>query len=386
MQDFIQNKTYFVDELNSSKANKFTALYHYSGTGFKKAILNLGIFRKDTKKLAGVLQWGCSFQEYINLNRYVKDNIKKEEYLELNRFCMADSEGKNAESQGISLGVKWIKKYRPDIKLLVSYSGRKEGNYGYIYQATNWLYLGYFLSNGFWFLDGEERHSMTVWYRHQKHGNPNIPIAEDMCNMYEDVRQTTSKQFIYVQLLDPKLQLTSPVLPYPKPATDFPIVTETKIYKRNDEKFNSYEVPRTFVEYYYEKDKYLFSKKVLIKRGLLEKKEKCHFGQYDRYGVLEKTSETLLGFTEGTGYTVQGISRSIKNNNFYRDKIFYSFPYEQEIPEEIEVPWFCIIDEIPFYSVADTQRYLGISRQAVSQAHLRGSKQICGKPVIWFDC
>ena len=30
----------------------------------------------------------------------------------------------------------------PEIRLLVSYAGRKEGNYGYIYQATNWLYTG----------------------------------------------------------------------------------------------------------------------------------------------------------------------------------------------------------------------------------------------------
>ena len=30
-----------------------------------------------------------------------------------------------------------------------SSAGRKEGNYGYIYQATNWEYLGYFISPGF---------------------------------------------------------------------------------------------------------------------------------------------------------------------------------------------------------------------------------------------
>lgn len=48
--------------------------------------------------MVGVLQWGCSYQEGIKLNRYVKEPITKDEYLELNRFCMADSEGKNSES------------------------------------------------------------------------------------------------------------------------------------------------------------------------------------------------------------------------------------------------------------------------------------------------
>jgi len=69
----------------------------------------------------------------IRLDRYVKEPLARENYLELNRFCMADSEGKNSESQAISLGIKWIKGNLPDIKLLVSYAGRKEGNYGYIY-------------------------------------------------------------------------------------------------------------------------------------------------------------------------------------------------------------------------------------------------------------
>lgn len=75
---------------------------------------------------------------------------------------MADSEGKNSESQAISLGIKWIKQNMPEIRLLVSYAGRKEGNYGYIYQATNWLYLGYFISNGFWIMDGREYHTANL--------------------------------------------------------------------------------------------------------------------------------------------------------------------------------------------------------------------------------
>ena len=121
----LESKDYYIDLINSSKANKMTAQYHYSGVGFKKAVLNQGIYRKSDNLLVGVLQWGCSFQENIRLDRYVSNPIKKEEYLELNRFSMADSEGKNAESQAISLGIKWIKKNRPDIRLLVSSAGRK---------------------------------------------------------------------------------------------------------------------------------------------------------------------------------------------------------------------------------------------------------------------
>ena len=40
----------------------------------------------------------CIWISYSNIDRYVKEDISKNEYLELNRFCMADSEGKNSES------------------------------------------------------------------------------------------------------------------------------------------------------------------------------------------------------------------------------------------------------------------------------------------------
>ena len=82
----LESKDYYIDLINSTKANKFTSLYHYSGVGFKKAKINQGIYRKSDNLLVGVLQWGCSAQEGIRLDRYVKEPITKEQYLELNRF------------------------------------------------------------------------------------------------------------------------------------------------------------------------------------------------------------------------------------------------------------------------------------------------------------
>ena len=90
----------------------------------------------------------------------------------------------------------------PEIKLLVSYAGRKEGNYGYIYQATNWEYLGYFISEGFWSVDGEERHLVTLWNRCKKHGKEELSFLPNLEEMYSDIRKTWTKQFIYIIRLD----------------------------------------------------------------------------------------------------------------------------------------------------------------------------------------
>lgn len=388
----LESKDYYIDLINSSKANKMTAQYHYSGVGFKKAVLNQGIYRKSDNLLVGVLQWGCSFQENIRLDRYVSNPIKKEEYLELNRFSMADSEGKNAESQAISLGIKWIKKNRPDIRLLVSYAGRKEGNYGYIYQATNWEYLGYFLSNGFWFVDGEERHQVTLWRRYERHGNPALSFYDGLCDMYHDVRKTVTKQFIYIQRLDKKLKVASPVLPYPKPATDYPIQTDCTILKRNDEYFNNWKKAETEpVKYYYEKEEQLFSKQALERRAKKESGEEIshlfrpYVAMYDRHGEYIDCAETIVDLTKKyPEFVAGGIAKSIKEKKIYKNHFFISYSKFEQPPETIDIEYIAEIDGVKFVKQIEISNYLNISRQAVSAAYKRKALTLGGREVKWY--
>ena len=379
MNEIVENKKYFVAPLNSSKANKFTSYYHYSGVGFKKAKLNLGVYKKDTKLLVGVLQWGCSAQEGIRLDRYVKEPITKDEYYELNRFCMADSEGKNSESQAISLGIKWIKHFHPHIKLLVSYAGRKEGNVGYIYQATNWEYLGYFISPGFWIVDGEERHQITLWYRYSRSNYTNLPFIDGLCQMYDNVTQTWTKQFIYVQRLDHNLTLASEILPYPK-VTDGPIIMKIKNYKGNITTPNNL-IKGAPPEYYYDKKELLFSRRKLIRDGVLDTVHDYKFARYDLYGNLVDVKMRISDYAPEFGSA--GIHTSYKENKLYKNYYFQRYLKEEQPLEEIEVPVACFVDEIPFPTLAEAARYVRISRQAVSAARLRNSTQIGGKPVTW---
>ena len=383
MSTRVENKKYFVEQIHSTKANKMTALYHYSGVGFKKAVVNLGVFRQEDQKMVGVLQWGCSYQEGIRLDRYVKEPISKSEYLELNRFSMADSEGKNSESQAISLGMKWIKINMPHIRLLVSYAGRKEGNYGYIYQATNWEYLGYFISEGFWFVDGEERHLSTLWSRYVHHGNQELSFLDALKEMYKDLRKTWTKQFIYIQRLDKKLTPASELLPYPKPSNEFPIKTREVIYKKDDEIFNNYKPQdRVEVEYFYEKERSLFCRATLKRRGEeLPGRLQMKIAVYNDRGELERTGEGVKSLVDDK-YKDNGIRDSIKTGKIYKDCYFRS--YEDEPEEEIEIHPICMVDEIPFVNLAEMGRYLGVTRQAASIARKRKTKKVGGIEVTWY--
>jgi hypothetical protein len=282
---------------------------------------------------------------------------------------MADSEGKNAESQAISLGIKWIKQNRPDIRLLVSYAGRKEGNYGYIYQATNWEYLGYFISNGFWLVDGEERHQITLWRRYERHGNTKLSFYDALCEMYHDVRQTKTKQFIYVQRLDKKLHLASPILPYPKPTNKFPIMTDVRIFKQNDDYLTPKELPTEKVTYYYEKEEQLFSRQALQRRALKEagiEKDKVfrpYVAMYDRHGDFMDSAETIADLSKKyPELTASGISAAIKNNKIYKNHFFIHYSKFKQPPEEIEIDYIAEIDGVKFVKQVEISNYLGVSR------------------------
>ena len=385
MEQIVKNKKYFVAPINSSKANKFTCSYHYSHIGFKKAKLNLGIFDNETQQLVGVQQWGCSAQEGIRLDRYVKEPITTDEYYELNRFCMADSEGRNSESQAISLGIKWIKQFQPHIRLLVSYAGRKEGNYGYIYQASNWEYLGYFVSEGFWRLDGQEIHQITVWYRYTHSDYTNLPLIDALCKMYNSVIQTWTKQFIYIQRLDPTLTPASPLLPYPKPSM-FLITNKIKVYK--DEPYES--VTREYEKnpvYYYDPDELLFSRRKLIRDGVIKPSTspaEYQVAMYDLYGHLVEVRKGINSFSPD--YLPSSIRKSNQKHSFYKEHVFQLYDLDAtDIPEEIDVPIVGIINEIPFSSYAEMGRYCGISRQGAHAAMKRHAKKIQNMEVTWIN-
>ena len=179
--------------------------------------------------------------------------------------------------------------------------------------------------------------------------------------------------------LDKKLTPASEILPYPKPATEYPIKTKEVIYKQNDEIFNSFQgKERKYVEFFYEKDEILFKKSTLKRRGEIFPEKRI--AMYDAGGDLELSNQTTKTLKE-LGYFSDGIRRSITTEKPYKNKYFKYYYYEPE--EKIDVQFLCIIDEIPFLSFAEAGRYLGTSKQAVFASAKRKSKKIMGKDIIW---
>lgn len=223
-------KEYIVNEVEAGVAGNLVKSYHYSKKVVTNSQLHLGI-HDSGGALLGALQYGPP----MNGKRTACKISPFERMFELNRMVMVDTEPRNSESRAISLCNKWLKN-NTDIQWLLSFSDGKEGNVGYIYQATNWKYLGYRVSNSFYDLDGDIVHSVTVWHKYkEKHPDRNIKTTNQiLCDNFDNVSIIKSKQHIYVLPLYKNVKFNFPSREYPKKENE-PTIMERKWIKREGE-------------------------------------------------------------------------------------------------------------------------------------------------------
>lgn len=173
------------------------------------------MYNLETDELEGVLQFGTPMNAKKTPQKLIQGATQNDMY-ELNRMAMTDDAPKFSESQAIGLCIKWLKRFRKDIKWLLSFSDGKEGNVGTIYQATNWKYYGYNISNSFFDLDGTIMHKVTSWHRHREGRTCGRTEREILCEMYDNVSVIYSKQHIYIFPLVKGLQPMREECEYPK--------------------------------------------------------------------------------------------------------------------------------------------------------------------------
>jgi len=221
----VSNKNYVCREIPAKVARDIVKNYHYSHKVVPNSNLHLGIFDKQSNELVGALQFGPPMNPKSTPNN-IAEGSNSAEMLELNRMVMADDQPRNSESQAISLCINWIRKFRKDLHYLLSFSDGKEGNVGYIYQATNWTYVGFRLSDSFYKLDGTIMHSVQVWHLYkEKHPDRDIKTTHEILfDNFVNVSKVTSKQHTYVFPLSNRYKFVS--VEYPKKDTELRILKE----------------------------------------------------------------------------------------------------------------------------------------------------------------
>ncbi len=216
----IKSGNYTVMEIPTEEAIEIVKKYHYSGKVVPNSSLHLGIVGDDGN-LKGCLSFGTSMNQSTP-NKFSEHGG----CMELNRMVMSDEEPRNSESRAIGLCVRWLKQFRKDVKWLLSFSDGKEGNVGYIYQATNWKYLGYLLSDSFYDLDGLIMHNVSVWHKYkEKHPDRDTKTTDEiLCDNFASVSKLISKQHVYVMPLHHKVSFLQEYQKYPKVDIEIPVL------------------------------------------------------------------------------------------------------------------------------------------------------------------
>ena len=139
--DFSTNHTlsdYKVIRISSKIAKDYICKNHYTHGCHNAPSPCYGLI--DGRDLIGVLMFATPCSENVRSSIFGKEY--KDSVIELHRLHILDITPKNTESYFISRCLKLLKRDRPEIKAVISFSDESEGHSGIIYKATNFYFLG----------------------------------------------------------------------------------------------------------------------------------------------------------------------------------------------------------------------------------------------------
>jgi len=125
-------------------ARAFAERFHYLGYAPPGARVCLGVWHGD--RLVGVLMFG----------RPAARLEDQERTLELTRMVLLDECPRNSESRALALAARWIRRYMPEIRRLITYADPAKGHHGTVYLAAGWRLVGR-TSGGRWSRSGRPR-------------------------------------------------------------------------------------------------------------------------------------------------------------------------------------------------------------------------------------
>ena len=121
-----------------SVANPFIRAHHYSGKVVNNSKLHFGVFLDG--QLHGVMSYGPSLDKSKIIG--LVEGTGWNEFLELNRMAFDSVLPRNSESRAISMSIKLLRKYAPQIKWIISFADACSCGDGTIYRASNFVLTG----------------------------------------------------------------------------------------------------------------------------------------------------------------------------------------------------------------------------------------------------
>lgn len=216
----------YIVEIDKTTATHFVYQHHYSQIMPRLTKYYLGIFNGNA--LCGVVTLGWGTQPLQTIRKlFPNQQYVTADYLEIGKMCFIPQlNNSNFGSMALSLLVKWCKK-NTGIKFLYTLADGIMGKCGYVYQASNFRYIGYFKTSVY--MDsktGEKIHPRSakqlcvenaVWEGKKKV----FWLTDDFCK-YKGIDKINGLMFRYIFPMDKHSQKilseTFPILNNPKDA------------------------------------------------------------------------------------------------------------------------------------------------------------------------
>lgn len=194
-----------IKEINKYTAAELVQKYHYSLVMPKLTKHYLGIFLNS--KLVGVLTLGWGTQPLQTINKLFP-GLTTKDYWEIGKMCLIDEMPRNSESQALSFVIKWIKINCPEKLFLYTLADAIVGKVGYVYQASNFNFGGYFWTDVYIGPDGEKIHPRTAKELCKENakfcGKEKIFwLTKDFCKL-KGIQRIRGKMFRYIMPLSKK--------------------------------------------------------------------------------------------------------------------------------------------------------------------------------------
>ena len=184
---------YEVKRIPCLKAKEYIIKNHYSHGCHNRPSPCYGLF--DKEKMIGVLMFATPCSERVRASVFGEQY--KDCVTELHRLHILDFTPKNTESWFISRCLKLLKKDKPQIKAVLSFSDLTVGHSGVIYKATNAYRVGQTSTSTF-YLDENGR------LRHPRQCGINITKEMAKEKGWSPVKRGSKNRYLYILANDKK--------------------------------------------------------------------------------------------------------------------------------------------------------------------------------------
>lgn len=124
--------------ISSGDARRVVTALHYSGKVVQNSQLHLGVFHRD--RCGGVLSFGPSIDKRRMAGLVAGSKLN--EFIELNRMCLADWLPRNGESRSLAMAMRILRKRHPILRWVVSFADGCQCGDGTIYRASGFVLTG----------------------------------------------------------------------------------------------------------------------------------------------------------------------------------------------------------------------------------------------------